>query len=61
MIRYEGSVKGFRAHGLRALRKAAMMGLKLDDPSDRRRLQRWLRQAMLKDLAVQIMGGGGVA
>lgn len=59
MICYEGTVQGFRTYGLRELRKAAMAGMDLADPRDRRRLQRSLRKAQIKDLSDQIRRNRG--
>lgn len=56
-VRYEGSVRGFKDYGLRELRKAAMRGWNLADPSQARKLQRNLKKAMLRDLHTQILRG----
>ncbi|MDI6871916.1 MAG: hypothetical protein QME79_11340 [Bacillota bacterium] len=61
MIRYEGTVRGFRECGLRELRKAAMAGLQLANPQHRRLIQRRLRRAAMKDLSRQILTGGDAA
>ncbi|MDI6872508.1 MAG: hypothetical protein QME79_14380 [Bacillota bacterium] len=58
MIRYSGTVRGFRREALPELRRAAMRGLRLDKPEDRRRIQRGLRRAQLMDLREQILRGG---
>jgi len=57
MIRYEGTVRGFREYGMRELRKAAMRGWSLGDEQQMRRLQRELRKAQIEDLRMQILGG----
>ncbi|MDI6872491.1 MAG: hypothetical protein QME79_14295 [Bacillota bacterium] len=61
MIRYSGTVRGFRREALPELRRAAMADLRLDKPEDRRRIQRRLRRAQIVDLREQILTGGDAA
>lgn len=57
MIRYEGTVRGFRMFALRELRKAAMKGWSLADPEQMRKLQKKLNRARIEDLKMQILAG----
>jgi len=55
MIRYEGTIAGFRTYALPTLRRAAMKGLSIRD--DRQRIQRELRKAEVKDVRDQVLRG----
>jgi hypothetical protein len=58
VLRYEGTVAGFRL-ALREIQKGAMRGDRLTDPVAVKRLQRRLRLAMVRDLTHQILSRKG--